>query len=138
MKLAGWTLSHRAASGRLTAAGPSAGAALRIAILALTLAWPRPLAVTRVAAALTVIFAAGPGIAVSRGEPNLELVELVPLLFGALAVGNCQQLLEPPSRRNRLRWCVHPHIIPLFAFRWPIGRRPAGRPHRRLGVRTAG
>ena len=109
MEFAGRSLAHRAAPGRLArAALPSAALP---ATTALTLTLATTTTVTTAAATLgtavlvvprrTVVVVAATatspaiaGVTVARGELDLELVELIPLLVSALAVGNRLQLLH--------------------------------------------
>ena len=53
------------------------------------------------------------GLAIPGCKLDLNLVEFVPLRFGALAVRNRKQFLQPAAGGNRLL-CVHAAIIPLF------------------------
>jgi hypothetical protein len=46
-----------------------------------------------------------PALAVALGERNLELVQLVPLGVGAIALRDGEQLLQPLPRARRLRLC---------------------------------
>ena len=39
-------------------------------------------------------------VSVAAGEGDLELVQLVPLLFGSVSFRDRQQLLQTPARRN--------------------------------------
>ena len=53
---------------------------------------------TAVAFAATIaVLVACAWVAVAGGELDLELVQLIPLLFSALVVGNGQQFLQPAT-----------------------------------------
>ena len=106
MKLSCRSLSHRAASGRLAGAAATAAlttptAALTTPTAALTTTLRSAILVLVVSRLTVMIVTATPsssGVAIARGELDLELVELVPLLVGALAVGDRLQLLHASAR----------------------------------------
>jgi hypothetical protein len=56
-------------------------------------------------------------LAVARVEHDLELVQLVPLGVGTLALGNCLQLLQARARRN---WFGVAHIAIISFFSRPL------------------
>jgi len=77
--------------------------------LTLTLALSMPLRLAVPAAA-----AVGRCFAIAWSELDFQFVQFVPLRFGPLAVRYRQQFLHAAARRRRLRWIIHPPIIPLF------------------------
>jgi hypothetical protein len=71
------------------------------------------IAVAAVVARIAVAAAVLAGVAIARGEHDLELVELVPLFFGALPFGYRLERLQPGARRTGLRF-IHGPNYPTF------------------------
>src|SRR3979490_349191 len=65
-------------------------------------------------------------LSIARGELDLELIELVPLGFGALSLRYREQLLQALTGGNRLGWRVHGGIISDVPEVRAAGRRDAG------------
>ena len=113
VKLARGPLAHGAASGWLAwsaLATTTPARATALATTAAALSTTPPTTTVATLAAVLVLVVPGravmiiadrtsiPGVTIARGELDLELVELVPLLVSALAVGNRQQLLHASAR----------------------------------------
>ena len=80
-----------------------AGLLLCVAVPVRAAVAPLLLLLLAAAALVGLLHARIPGpLAVPGGEHDLELVQLVPLLVGALALGNREERLEPGARGRRL------------------------------------
>ena len=101
MKLSCRSLSHRAASGRLAGAAATTTTTTSLTTPTAALTTTLRSAILVLSRRTVMIVTATPsnsGVAIARGELDLELVELVPLLVGALAVGDRLQLLHASAR----------------------------------------
>ena len=81
-----------------------------------------------------IVTAAGARIAVAWRELDLELIELVPLLFCPLVVGDRQQFLKPAAGWDWLLRRVHPPLSHSSEF---VGHLP-GDPSKPRGLNLLG